>query len=1011
MVADDAYQVALKRIAQAKEVGAKSLKLAGLGLKELPPETGQLSNLTQLFLSRNQLTSLPPELGQLSKLSGLDLSGNRLCSLNSEIFQLGCLHALDLSDNQLAALPPELCQCTNLTELELSHNPLGALPSEFCQLFRLIKVALINTQLSSLPLEICSLRELRGLWLQDNQLTTLPSEISLLEKLSKLRLSGNQLSSLPPEIGSLAKLTKLKLRANRLVTLPPEFWQLSNLVQLYLGENQLARLPPEFWRLSKLTDFEIEDNPLSFPPPEIRVEGIKAIQTFLHTFSMRQIDRYEGKLLILGDGGEGKTCLSRALRGLPFKEQVSTHGVAVYPWTFENPVSPNAQNMITLNIWDFEGQEINHQSHQFFLTKRSLYVLTFKGREYIQQARLEYWLDTIRHRASNCKVLLVATECEGRTPIFDIDKLISEYPDLLPKNPYYPVDSKTGSNILKLQSRIMSLAEGMEMMPQPWPGAYQDVETCLAGLAIDNNYIERIDLERIFVEKGLPSDAFDSTARVFGDLGIFTHFPDNQGMKDRIVLNPQWLTKAISLAMESQALIANNGEMDHSWLNALWKKDYAGHCDFFLACMKHFELCYPLGSENMSLAPLRFPFTPPNITWANIPGARERRVEYRFTRNPPAGLISRFIVKAHHLIAKTKENLKGIYWRHGALLEIKEVHFRAQALCELDVEARTLRFTVRAAYPQNFITQLDSFARAVFSFFEGFRPVRYLGCILKNDQPCDGNFGDSNIMFHLERGQALLCPQGNHEITPQRLLCGLHRFTSTKQHDKGIQAIIARMEAKKQTIAWVSTTQKCLSDEMYQQAQQCFFELMSLMDTRDIAQIPSIATLTPVEPKKRLANLKFQLHFWCEHESYPHRGQWSGTLVQPKQNWCQFSFYLQPVIEILTMAMTPCFSDNPLTTQLSLAKNELAVTRSCLHDLVTLAQNPESWGELKTQRPDLDSGQGYCDAAFHSARMEMSRAVAEAFPSETKAHDWLGLRRYHLSDNTFRWLCPQHKPD
>ncbi len=36
--------------------------------------------------------------------------------------------------------------------------------------------------------------------------------------------------------------------------------------------------------------------------------------------------RYEGKLLMLGDGGEGKTCVSRALRGLEFESQPSTRG-------------------------------------------------------------------------------------------------------------------------------------------------------------------------------------------------------------------------------------------------------------------------------------------------------------------------------------------------------------------------------------------------------------------------------------------------------------------------------------------------------------------------------------------------------------------------------------------------------------------------------------------------------------------------------------------------------------
>ena len=34
-----------------------------------------------------------------------------------------------------------------------------------------------------------------------------------------------------------------------------------------------------------------------------------------------------------------------------------------------------------MNIWDFGGQEIYYATHQFFLTKRSLYVLVIDNRK------------------------------------------------------------------------------------------------------------------------------------------------------------------------------------------------------------------------------------------------------------------------------------------------------------------------------------------------------------------------------------------------------------------------------------------------------------------------------------------------------------------------------------------------------------------------------------------------------------------------------------------------------
>jgi GTPase SAR1 family protein len=47
------------------------------------------------------------------------------------------------------------------------------------------------------------------------------------------------------------------------------------------------------------------------------------------------------------------------------------------PKALSDPVGlhqPNGKNF-RVNIWDFGGQEIYHQTHQFFLTERSLYAL------------------------------------------------------------------------------------------------------------------------------------------------------------------------------------------------------------------------------------------------------------------------------------------------------------------------------------------------------------------------------------------------------------------------------------------------------------------------------------------------------------------------------------------------------------------------------------------------------------------------------------------------------------
>ena len=88
----------------------------------IPPEIGNLTNLTYLNLRSNQLTgSIPPEIGNLTNLTRLWLNDNQLTgSIPPEIGNLTNLTVLNLSDNQLTGeIPESIC---NLVENNCSIN-------------------------------------------------------------------------------------------------------------------------------------------------------------------------------------------------------------------------------------------------------------------------------------------------------------------------------------------------------------------------------------------------------------------------------------------------------------------------------------------------------------------------------------------------------------------------------------------------------------------------------------------------------------------------------------------------------------------------------------------------------------------------------------------------------------------------------------------------------------------------------------------------------------------------
>ncbi len=218
-----------------------------------------------LDLAENELSgSIPPELGNLSNLTRLDLDDNRLSgSVPSELGNLTNLETLSLWDNELRGeIPSELGKLNNLTQLYLYSNELsGSIPSELGNLTNLEKLYLSGNGLrGAIPSELGNLANLTELGLSDNRLNgTIPSELGDLTNLEELYLSGNQLSgAIPSELGRLTDLTWLNLWDNQLSgPVPSWLGHLTNLERLFLSDNRFSGcVPGELWRNAGYNDLD-----------------------------------------------------------------------------------------------------------------------------------------------------------------------------------------------------------------------------------------------------------------------------------------------------------------------------------------------------------------------------------------------------------------------------------------------------------------------------------------------------------------------------------------------------------------------------------------------------------------------------------------------------------------------------------------------------------------------------------------------------------------------------------
>ena len=984
----------------------------------------------------------------------------------AEIVQLASLTELGLGGNQLTSLPPEIVQLANLTSLGLYSNQLTSLPPEIGQLANLTSLSLALNQLTSLPPEIVQLANLRSLLLGGTQLTSLPSEIGQLANLMMLSLEHNQLTSLPPEIVQLASLTELDLGGNQLTSLPSEIGQLANLTSLRLERNQLTSLPAEIGQLANLTELRLDDNPLTSPPAETVAQGTPAVLAYLRELAKgRQLGkeetkRYEAKLLILGDGNEGKTCVSRALRGKDFRKQETTLGVDVRPWSFPHPDDPRGEaKRITLNIWDFEGQEINHQSHQFFLTRRSLYLVVFKGREQVRIDRLEYWLDTIRARAPGSRVVLVATECEDRTPYVPLDRLRRDYPELLRDDDcLFAVGCATSKNIDALSTHLRRLAADLDVMGTPWPASYTAAEATVREKADrkgDNRaHVTRQDLYDVFASKEIESGSFDHVANLMAALGLITHFPDCVDLEDFVVLKPQWLTKAISRVMEDDELERDRGEITHQRLYAIWREQYPGLANVFHSCMKEFELAYDMEDEEGCLVPLRFGFERPTIPWSEIPGAKVRRIEYRFHVTPPAGIIGRFIVKTHHMIVKTAEHPKGVYWHDGVFLATGQGPNRSEALATFDEEHRVLRLEVRAAFPQNMVEQLGAFAGAVFGFFEGLQPERHYGCVIgeeEQEEQCPGVHPEQRISFALAKRRATIdCERGYHEVDPLYLVSGISSFGESKALEERLRKMLrAEMDKRPEwaerfgrdvgsvlvrvdQIAAIAEEFKDAAQEIPaavgQQIELAQHDMLGLLnemlDNRDFNAAPSIVSIVPVDGSRFNPRDWFEKRYvvtpYCESadDVHPCEGV-CEPFSMPRAWWEKAAPKLALGVRLLSAGVQIACAGLPMAVNAALyaqMKNEADFMKELAKHLALeggavsdISEEGAEYVRGRGAKPGvLDLRQTAGDDPNRIARMQLAELLEAIAPDNYKAKQWGPLRRVPVGDNTYRWMCDDH---
>ncbi|XP_066583862.1 leucine-rich repeat serine/threonine-protein kinase 1 [Prorops nasuta] len=575
-------------------------------------EAGTRSVLTSLNLAHNRFTSIPVSLSCLAvSLVRLNMAYNSLRSMSHITSYPASLKQLDLSNNQISCWP-------SLPQVDTADSMEQASTACYCPSTNVQSPIVPNNRqtTSSLRdivlLSVCMHR--RHLRLEN--LRTLILANNLISRIQLTSMDDGEMPSLEEE--SIDKYTKmtyasklyllfpnvsmLDVSNNQLKEIPQNIYELSNLSVLNIsGNTEIVELPPQMGLLSRLWNLNTQGCKLQEPlKTMIESKKYKTMDVVGYLKSILEDAKPYArmKLMIVGIQGIGKTSLLEQLRqegDVPNKKKSSEHwakrmgnkninaktargttistvGVDIGDWIYEKKVrGQSSHGSVYFRTWDFGGQREYYATHQYFLSKRSLYLVVwritdgFKGVSEIFQ-----WLVNIQSRAPSSPVIIVGTHYDVS---YDRSEALQQYirdkfinvVDAekcgLPKvMETIEVSCKTRHNIKMLCNLIYDVVFSLKssgskelLLEQKVPASYLALEDVVTQLAHDRKLSGADPVLRAEQYYGAVNNELQKLHRSFRDPaelhqatlflhenGIILHY-DDATLKDLYFLDPQWL--------------------------------------------------------------------------------------------------------------------------------------------------------------------------------------------------------------------------------------------------------------------------------------------------------------------------------------------------------------------------------------------------------------------------------------------------------------------------------------